>query len=176
MKSLKLILICYLFLHGPAVVGTHGSANLKGAGPGGCNNNSRVLETVHQGAARDQLIIVIARPGAGDVRRNLNRRRLHNVLAYWTRFLKGGPGRKPETIILAEAERVSGRGRLEFYVGGKLYEVLDVERNRDLIAGECYPPDESYISRSGVFDACRVAGNKIFYPCLDRNVLRRSSR
>jgi hypothetical protein len=41
---------------------------------------------------------------------------------------------------------VSGYGRIEIYVGGKLFHVLLVHRNADLIVGSCTyeinPPDE----------------------------------
>src|SRR3712207_3269096 len=101
MKSSKLILICFLFLDCQTLVGQQGFNSLKGFGPVRCNDNSRRLDTAYQGAASDQLIIVIARLGDGDVRPKLNQRRLHNVRAYWTEFLKGESERKPETIILA---------------------------------------------------------------------------
>lgn len=142
------------------------------AQPMNCAHRGAVIDVITQNAADDDLIIVIARLGDGDLRPNLNRRRLHNVSAYWTKFLNESGRRKPETIILAEGEKVKGYGQLEFYVGGKLIQVLKVKRNADLYVGECYPPDDSYI-RNGVYDPCWVETNKIFYPCRDRRAKRR---
>jgi hypothetical protein len=133
------------------------------------------LSSINQEAAPDQLIIVIARLGDGDIRRNLNWRRLHNVRAYWTKFLEGEYRRKPETVILAEGERVSGYGQLEFYIGGKLIEVLSIHRNRDLITGVCYPLYDRHM-RNGAFYFCDVEDNQIFYPCRERGAPRRSRR
>ena len=138
------------------------------AKPPGCDYRDFVLDGIIQKTPADELIIVIARPGDGDTRPNLSRRRLYNVRAYWTQFLKAeGAKRKPETVVLAEGEKVKGYGQLEFYVGGKLVEVLKLARNSDLWVGMCYPPDDSYI-RNHNFDPCRVAENKVFYPCREK--------
>lgn len=119
--------------------------------------------------------MVIARLGDGETRPNLSWRRLHNVRVYWIEYLYEEHRRKPETIVLAEGERVKGFGHLEFYVGGKLVEVLKVARNADLSVGSCYPPDESYI-RDGVFNRCRLESDKNFYPCRDRRARRGNRR
>jgi hypothetical protein len=126
-----------------------------------------MLDYINQDAKADGLIIVVARLGDGDIRPNLNWRRLYNVRAYWTEFLR----RKPETIILAEGERVKGYGQMEFYLGGNLVYVLKIARNADVDFGNCYPPDDSYI-RNGVFDPCWLKNHRVFYPCRDRNVRR----
>lgn len=134
-----------------------------------------MLGSVNQKAAPDQFLMVIARLGGGEVWRSLNWRRLRNVHAFWTEFIEGEYRRKPETVILAEGERVGGYGRLEFYVGGRLIEVLNTHRNRDLIAGVCYPLYERHM-RSEAFYFCNVENNQIFYPCRDREAPRRSRR
>jgi hypothetical protein len=109
------------------------------------------------------LLIVIARMGEKEARANLNRRRLHNVRTFWTEFRNK---RKPETIILAEGERVKDYGRLEVYAGGKLATILKLKRDSDLIVGNCYPdPLEAPF--------CSVQSNQNFYPCLDRNRRRK---
>ena len=83
-------------------------------------------------AANDQPIIIVARLGGRENARGLNRRRLHQVAGYLSRRVSKGK------VITAEGERVSGLGRLEFYVGGRLNLVLKIRRNRDLVKG-CVP-------------------------------------
>ena len=111
---MKVILICYLLLNCPTAVGHPYSDSRKESGPARCQDNEAMLGSINQKAAPDQLIIVIARLGDGEVRQGLNWRRLHNVRAFWTEFIQGEYRRNPGTVILAEGERVSGHGRLEF--------------------------------------------------------------
>jgi hypothetical protein len=143
--------------------------------PSNCASRTAALDGITQKVPPDELIIVIARPGDGDTRSDLSRRRLYNVRAYWSQFPPAEYRRGAETIILAEGERFGGYGQLEFYVGGKLVWVDKVARNADLRVGECYPPDDSYI-RNGVFDLCEVRGNRIFYPCRDLMPRRKRKR
>src|SRR5258708_38717559 len=75
--------------------------------------------------------------GADETKRNLNSRRLQNVRAYWMHGVAPGAQRKSEMIILAEGERVSGNGRLEFYARGKLVWLLNIPRNADVDFGDC---------------------------------------
>ena len=104
--------------------------------PSNCEYNSHVLNNVHHLGGEKGLIIVIARLGHGERNRALNRRRLQNVRAYLT---ESGWNRDPQTIILAEGERVKGYGRIEFYIHGNLFTVLGVTRNRDFAVGSCHP-------------------------------------
>ncbi len=145
------------------------------ARPTSCAVRSAVIDGIRYNALADELIIIIARSGDGEMRADLGRRRLHNVRAYWTEFLPAGSRRRPETIVLAEGERVRGFGRLEFYTGGKLIEVIRLKRNADLFTGECYPPDDSYI-RNNRFNPCEVRSNRIFYPCRDAKPRQRKRR
>ena len=132
-------------------------------GPGFCQDNEVTLDVIAQNTPADGLLIVIARLGQKEARAGLNRRRLHNVRTFWTEFRNK---RKPETIILAEGERVKDHGRLEVYVGGKLAVILKLKRDVDLIVGNCYPdPLEAPF--------CSVKSNRNFYPCLDRNQSRK---
>ena len=104
--------------------------------PTNCENHIAVLEAAHHDAGKEGLIIVIARKGTGEKRRDLNRRRLYNARAYLTDYLGL---RAPETIVTAEGEPVNGYGRIELYVGGRLYYVLALRRNADLVVGSCEP-------------------------------------
>ncbi len=147
------------------------------AKPDPCAARTAALDGIVQKTPADELLIVVARLGEGDLRPHLNWRRLHNVRAYWTEYLsegREGHRRDAATIILAEGEKVKGFGHLEFYVGGKLVWVLKVARNADVDFGDCYPPDDSFI-RKRVYNPCWVKSHRIFYPCRDM-IMRRKGR
>jgi hypothetical protein len=78
-------------------------------------------------------LIIIARLGTGEVSSNLNQTRLAVAKEY---VLRRGADLK---YVLAQGERVKGLGRLELYVGGKLYDVLPLKRNAK---GYCLPEQE----------------------------------
>ena len=103
--------------------------------PSNCEENISILGAATQAVDKDGLLIVIARLGDGERNRGLNRRRLHNVRTYLSEYVHA---RAAETIVSAEGERVSGYGRIDLYVGGKLFHVLRVPRNGDLLVGSCY--------------------------------------
>lgn len=179
MKSLVLIAALNLGLNASNALAQQSSTNylraLDDRRPTNCADRTAAIHGISHQAFADGLIIVIARLGDGETKANLSQRRLHNVRAYWTEFLPAEYRRQRETILLAEGERVSGYGRLEFYVEGKLVWTIRLFRNDDLHIGECYPPDDSYI-RNNSFYPCEVKSNKIFYPCRDENVRRRNRR
>jgi hypothetical protein len=102
--------------------------------PYNCEANIAVLSAAHQDAASDGLIITIARLGGRESKRDLNRRRLHNLRVFLTKFAWA---RDPKTIVTAEGESVEGYGRIELYIKGKLYDVLAIRRNGDLLVGSC---------------------------------------
>src|SRR5262249_54392719 len=124
--------------------------------------NVSTLSAAHQAAGDEGLIIIIARLGDGEYNRELNRRRLHNTRVYLTEF---DWHRKPETVVTAEGDRVQGYGRVELYVRGKLYRVLPVKRNRDLLVGSCEPNDERPVS-----------AEHNLYPYLDRKLRKNAAR
>jgi hypothetical protein len=108
--------------------------------PSDCEGNDSTLNVTHQTAAAlgpDGIIIAIARLGDGERNRMLNYRRLHNARVYLTEIWH----RKPESVITAEGDRVKGYGRTELYVGGKLFDVIAVKPNQDLLVGSCEPED-----------------------------------
>lgn len=144
--------------------------------PSSCAERTAILAGITQRVAANELIIVIARLGDGETRPNLNHRRLHNVRTYWTEYLNPEGRRRPETIILAEAQRVKGYGRLEFYVGGRLDWVMKVAHNADLDVLPCYPEDFDEVKRTRIFDPCRMRSARNFYPCRDRNIRRKGKR
>ncbi len=130
--------------------------------PTNCENHIAVLEAAHHDAGKEGLIIVIARRGNNENRLGLNRRRLYNARAYLTEYLRL---RAPETIITAEGEPVNGYGRIELYVGGRLYYVLALRRNADLVVGSCEP--------EALDDAKQKQLRLKLYPWRDSNPRRR---
>jgi hypothetical protein len=128
--------------------------------PTGCEYNTAILDSLAQKTKPDELIIVIARLGSNDTKPNLNNRRLHNVRTYLSEFLSDpSVHRKPETIILAQGERVSDFGRIDFYVTGKLVDTLKIRTNADLSVADCgrEPPERP----------CPPSMRN-FFPCRDR--------
>lgn len=170
MKILRFALVVSLLLMGFAAVDAQHRANSgmaqpsqTEATPSNCEENISILGAATQAVDKDSLLIVIARLGDGEQNRELNRRRLYNVRTYLSEYVHA---RAPETIITAEGARVNGYGRIELYVGGKLFHVLTIPRNGDLIVGSCYyeidiPADKER--------------QKNLYPYLDRNPRRYGS-
>ena len=122
-----------------------------------CELNVHLLDTAHH-LAGDDNIIAIAHLGDGEVKLELNRRRLHNVRAYLTYF---GWKRPRATVITAEGEKVDGVGRVDIYVRGSLWASLGVRRNGDLILGICEPDHMRSIDET-----------RTFYPWRDRKKKR----
>jgi hypothetical protein len=110
---------------------------------GNCEVDEANLDSIRldarSGVGQDGLLIVIARPGVGDVRAHLNSRRLSAVKELFSK--RGFPAEK---IVLAEGERVRGNGRVEFYVGGKLTHVIATTRNRGLCIECCNPGPQDF--------------------------------
>jgi hypothetical protein len=127
------------------------------ANPETCAYRRMQLDVISQHVPTDKTLIVIARRGERDARPDLNRRRLHNVRAYLTQ--DGSSFRRDsKTVILAEGERVKGQfGQIEFYLDGRLIEVIKINGNGDFVI-DCY---------GGVDDAdpCGEDRQKLFYPC-----------
>lgn len=123
--------------------------------PTNCEFHIATLDAASNQAGKDGLLIAIARLGTGERRQDLNRRRLHNLRTYLVEF----DGRSPQMIITAEGEQVSGYGRVELYVGGKLFYVLMIRLNADLAVGGCSFEGD---------DPCTYEREKKLYPCLDR--------
>jgi hypothetical protein len=106
-----------------------------------CEEHSAFLDVISQdallGAGKDGVLIAIARLGAGESRKDLNRRRLENVRVYLRKRLPEGK------LVVATGERVNGLGRVEVYLSGKLVESLLANPNKDLCV-DCCEIDESY--------------------------------
>jgi hypothetical protein len=94
------------------------------------------------------VLIVIARLGDGENSRELIRRRMYNVRQY---FKDRGSRIAPVKVIVAEGERVKGYGRLEYYLGGELYEQLLFRKN-GYICHSCCGPDERYYPEKEIYE------------------------
>src|SRR5262249_14634611 len=127
--------------------------------PTNCEFHIATLDAAHNQAGKEGLVVAIARRGDAEQRPELNRRRLHNVRTYLVEF----DHRSPKTIITAEGERVTGYGRIELYVGGKLYYVLMIRSNADFAVGACSFEGDN---------PCAYELEKQLYPCLDRRARR----
>jgi len=99
---------------------------------------------------RGGVLIVVARLGDSENSRELNRRRLYNVREY----LRERGRLAADRIVVAEGERVRGYGRLEYYLGGRLFEQLLFRRN-GYICHSCCGPDERYYPYKKVYDRQR---------------------
>jgi len=102
--------------------------------PVNCESDIAMLESASAEAGTKGLIIVIARLGDGDRNLALNSRRLHNVRVYLTEW---GERRDSKTVVTAAGERVKGYGRIEIYIGGRLFSAILIRPNADLIVGSC---------------------------------------
>ena len=130
------------------------------AKPDTCAYTHYKVDILTQNTPKDKALIVIARLSDKDLKPNLNKRRLHNIRAYLTQAVGEQFRRDPQTIILAEGEPVKGYGQVEFYLDGRLVEVLKARWNSDLNFADCY----------GGIDGeppCAEDWQKLFYPCID---------
>lgn len=109
--------------------------------PGDCEVNAAALDSVRSEALKevreDTVVIVIARLGDGETSRTHIRRRLVAVKNYLRKY-----GLPAQRIVAADGERISGYGRVELYVAGKLRVVVLAHRNKSLCV-ECCDPDDA---------------------------------
>jgi hypothetical protein len=117
-------------------------------------NDDRVLDCDYSVSVQDNVImtaleqtreggflIIIIKPGDGETSPELTRRRLYNLREY---FLRGrGSHLKLEKVIFAKGDQVKGYGRIEYYLGGKLFERLLFRKN-GYICHECCGLDDRY--------------------------------
>lgn len=125
-----------------------------GSGFGNCEINSATLDNLRSASEEKQVtVIAIARLGKGEMSRELNRRRLYTVRTYLSRRQM-----ELEKLVVAEGDRVSGYGRVDFYVDGKLFAALVADTCKDLPVGECiedFNTSPYYLPRRGRTRWCR---------------------
>lgn len=112
--------------------------------PTNCETNRVRLESYAESfvktAKDDAVIIAIARLGTGERARELNRVRLYIVRATLVQDLKLAE----KQVVTAEGSPVSGYGRIDIYMNGKLMDALLVRRGKALCADCCYPEGRTY--------------------------------
>jgi hypothetical protein len=95
------------------------------------------LNTIHianSGAVAqttNERMFVVTRLGTGETSHRLSQRRLADIKAEYGDNFRNGK------IVLTEGARVRGLGRVEFYLGSKLYWVTLLPRNADFCSGCC---------------------------------------
>lgn len=105
-----------------------------------CELNSLYLDNLRMRfmSQDNQRVFVIARLGSKETSTRLNRLRLNSVKIYTV-----VSGRFPkEMTIFAEGERAEGEGRIEFYLGSRLYLVALVAPGKNICLTCC---DDSYV-------------------------------
>ncbi len=96
--------------------------------PSGESAVSVLNDVRNQAQASANPIILIARLSDGESLRKWNRRRLHNVATQLSSV---------KSVIKTEGDKISGKGRVEIYLDGKLLYVLLAHRNKDLAVDCC---------------------------------------
>jgi hypothetical protein len=139
-----LLLICILL-----AIGVRVNAQSKVIEPyvvpgdnGACEVNAASFDNLaNMLRSSDERLFVVARLGKGESSRELNRRRLYNVRAY---FKENWPNVDAQRFVFAEGDRISGEGRVEFYIGSHLMQISLVKRGRDICVDCCDYPDPTY--------------------------------
>ncbi len=153
MKLLKLslMLTLYWFAASQAALAQDASneTHVVRADSGSCEVNSAHLDYLAQDfRSSGGRIFVIARLGDGESSRALNRSRLE----YARFYLVLNRELNADRVVFAEGERVKGEGRLELYLGSKLYLVSLAKRNKMVCFFCCddRPEERRQGKRSGV--------------------------
>ncbi len=140
----RIILLLLVMVSCAVVSAQEGTSRLNGWGvpnePQNCEMNLQDLEHARNLARQETngFLIIVARLGDGERRRELNYRRLHNVRLQLTLI-----GAASDKIVVAEGERIRGLGRVEFYVRGEFIGALPGRRGADICVG-CCGPDENF--------------------------------
>lgn len=107
--------------------------------PTSCEENIAILESAYDKVADTESMILIAKLGEKEYNEKLNNQRLNIAKAYLTEYLKI---RDSKTVIIAKGEKnKKGFGTIEIYVSGKLFGILVIRRNGQLIVGSCEPDE-----------------------------------
>ncbi len=101
---------------------------VKGDANAGELNSLYLDKLANDQQSTNERLFVIARLGRGETARSLNLIRLKAARSY----LVETRGIDKEQVILAEGERVTNEGRIEFYLGSRLMLVSLAERGRNV--------------------------------------------
>jgi hypothetical protein len=125
-----------------------------------CESNVTELGILNQYSKRNEFILIVSHTGQNE-KEYFGERRLYNAKTFLTKAFVPEYNRVPESIIIAQGERVSQKGYLDFFIGGILELRIFFPKNRDFFLGKCvldYPTEKP----------CSLTHNKLFYPCKDR--------
>lgn len=144
LNFLRLVLLLALLFTTASAQNRTGVVELESAGCEIDESNFSLVENASREIrSGNGFLIAIARLGDKDKARNLNQQRL-NAAKQW--FV--GKARFPtEKLILAEGEKISGKGRVEFYIAGVLTHIIFPKPNVGLCWECCDPQPEDFTPR-----------------------------
>jgi hypothetical protein len=145
MNMKKILLVIFILLATGASVKAQSKAiepNVVQGDANACELNAATFDSLANILrSTDERLFVVARLGKGESSRELNRRRLYNVRAY---FKGGWSGVEATRFVFAEGDRIDGEGRVEFYIGSNLMLISLVKRGGDICVDCCDYPDPRY--------------------------------
>ncbi|HEX8368003.1 MAG TPA: hypothetical protein VF604_05635 [Pyrinomonadaceae bacterium] len=121
-----------------------------------CESNMTELGFLNQYSKGNEFVLIISHTGQNE-KKYFGERRLYNAKIFLTKGFVS-INRTPESIIIAQGERVSQKGYLDFFVDGILELRIFFDKNQDFFLGTCvldYPYEKP----------CSSAYDKLFYPC-----------
>ncbi|HEX9961723.1 MAG TPA: hypothetical protein VGB00_12360 [Pyrinomonadaceae bacterium] len=130
-----------------------------------CDTSQNAVGGLKNYFSRNELIIIISHTGTNE-KESFGKRRLHNAKMFYDKAFLKEYTRPPESILIAEGEKVKGRGYLDFYIAGKLELRIVFRKNADLWIGKC-------VIDPGYEKPCKDDLSKWLYPCKDRNSKRK---
>jgi len=104
-----------------------------------------VVSVAAEGLGDNSFLIIVIRPGKGEVSNQLASRRLFNMKQY---FKLRGSRVAPDKLIFANGEPTKGLGQVEFYINGHLTDVLAYPRNGFICHSCCLPDTDFYPDKS----------------------------
>lgn len=140
------------------------------ASPLSCEDNQAHMENVttlmSEQPSTNGVVILIARLGKGEERRELNYRRAFNVSERYKAVL----GVPAEKIIVAEGERVNGFGRVEIYWNGEMIGALPVKKNSDICVECCGDDTNHYYPEKASLEKKRKSKRRRGYRAFSLNL------
>jgi len=130
-----------------------------------CETNGYAVATLNQYTSQNELIIIVSHTGTNE-KESFGKRRLHNAKAFLNKAFLKEYSRSLESILVAEGEKVKGKGYLDFYIAGKLELRIYLRKNTDFYLVECVL-DHPYEK------PCSSDLSKSLYPCKSRNSKRK---
>jgi hypothetical protein len=104
-----------------------------------------IVSVALESLSENTFLIVVIRPGVGEVSNQLAARRLSNIKQYFTHRGSRIAGDK---VVVATGARTKGLGQVEFYMQGQLADVIAYPRN-GFICHSCCGPDTDFYPDKG---------------------------